>query len=161
MAKIKKINNGDGTWKYSFFCPGCNCDHYFDDRWDFNKDFNLPTIVNPITHVGYLGKKGDKLLYGTCKLSIVLGVIYYSSECTHDLSGQQVILEDILSGNERILDLFEVIASFVKSYDKTFDRISLEVNSDGNGTLYLNDGKVIYLEFNNEEELKRMIKENS
>lgn len=92
--KVKKIKNGSTTFQYLFNCPGCKCEHAFDDRWKFNEDLEKPTISPSFLQQGSLGFDGEKQNYGTCHSFIKEGKIQFLTDCTHDLKGQTVDLID-------------------------------------------------------------------
>ncbi|PKN16515.1 MAG: anaerobic dehydrogenase [Deltaproteobacteria bacterium HGW-Deltaproteobacteria-23] len=95
MAKIKKIQRSENSWQYHFVCPGCNCEHAFDDRWKFNHDFDKPTISPSFLQRGFMGFKNEKPFYGTCHSFIENGSIRFLSDCSHELAGRTVELPDI------------------------------------------------------------------
>jgi len=96
MAKIKKVPTSATEHQYLFMCPGCKDLHAFDDRWEFNQDFEKPTIAPSFLQQGYLGPgKEGKAVYGTCHSFIWNGEIRFLNDCTHDLKGQTVELLEI------------------------------------------------------------------
>jgi len=92
MPKVVKVQRSENTWQYHFICPGCNCEHAFDDRWQFNQDFNNPTISPSFLQKGFLGNDGTRDNYGTCHSFIKDGKIQFLGDCTHDLKNQTVDL---------------------------------------------------------------------
>jgi len=95
MAKIRKVINNEIGGQYTFVCPGCNCEHTFDDRWEFNNDFENPTISPSFLQTGFIGFDGEKPMYGRCHSFIENGMIRYLNDCTHKLAGKTVELLDI------------------------------------------------------------------
>lgn len=100
--KIRKLSNGE----LQFYCNGCNGTHTFNDTWSFNDDFESPTInpsilvrgKQPITDEEFdLIMKGKKVESKplVCHSFIKSGRIQYLDDCTHNLKGQTVELEDI------------------------------------------------------------------
>lgn len=94
--KIAETMNEPGD--YTFECPACKCHHFFRTNeyrhggamWDFNGDFEKPTVrpsifVNPQGH-SYTPK---------CHSFISDGKIQYLNDCTHELAGQTVELPNI------------------------------------------------------------------
>lgn len=94
MAKIRKVQQRKNTWQYHFVCPGCNCEHVFDDRWQFNQDFDNPTILPSFLQKGFLGFKDEKPFYGTCHSFIKNGEIQFLNDCSHNLRGKTVKLPE-------------------------------------------------------------------
>ena len=101
MAKILKHNDakiGDPT--YSFYCPGCKCDHGIWTRmdgwngatWEFNGDLDKPTI-SPSILVSYTYGEDHKKI--VCHSFVKDGFIQYLSDCTHELAGKTIELENI------------------------------------------------------------------
>jgi hypothetical protein len=94
MAKIRKVQISENTWQYHFVCPGCNCEHAFDDRWQFNQDLDKPTISPSFLQKGFLGFKDEKPFYGICHSFIKNGEIQFLNDCSHNLKGQTVPLPE-------------------------------------------------------------------
>jgi hypothetical protein len=116
MAKIKKVPASENIFQYLFVCPGCNCEHAFDDRWQFNQDFEKPTI-SPSYLIMYdysspennnkskaFYKKHNRYptraelpydLHEVCHSFIRNGMIEFLNDCTHLLKGQTVELKDV------------------------------------------------------------------
>lgn len=78
--------------RYVHWCPGCKCAHRIqvqtipdnkEQSWQFNNDPINPTFTPSI-------KIGDK-----CHYNIVDGLIIYHEECTHELMGKTVEMEDM------------------------------------------------------------------
>lgn len=82
MAKVhfqKDIN------RYLFFCPGCQCGHWFNETtWQFNGDVDKPTVSPSIL-------VRDKII---CHSFVNNGMIQFLSDCTHELAGQTVEIPD-------------------------------------------------------------------
>jgi len=92
MSKIRKIPTSETKLQYRFICPGCNCEHIFDDRWKFNQDFEKPTISPSFLQEGFLGFKDEEPFYGTCHSFIENGMIRFLNDCSHDLKNKTVDL---------------------------------------------------------------------
>ena len=92
MTKIRKVQRSENTWQYHFICPGCNCEHAFDDRWQFNQDFERPTISPSFLQQGFIGFKNEVPMYGTCHSFVKDGKIQFLGDCTHDLKNQIIEL---------------------------------------------------------------------
>jgi len=87
MAKIKAHTT------YYFFCPGCGHDHAVGEQWGFNGDFNKPTFS--AHSIGINQDKGENVPKGYCHSWVKDGQIQYLLDCTHDLAGQTIEMEDI------------------------------------------------------------------
>jgi hypothetical protein len=89
MKVISELDLPDGSKWYSFYCPGCEHSHHFTPSWQFNGDYEKPTVspsilvnkgrANPTAHV--------------CHMFIREGMIQYLDDCTHKLAGQTVAME--------------------------------------------------------------------
>lgn len=66
-----------------FWCPGCNCAHYFNEGWTFDGNEETPTVSPSIL------VRGE----GICHLFIRSGKLVFLSDCTHHLAGQTVAME--------------------------------------------------------------------
>ena len=71
--------------KLLFYCPGCKHEHYIDKSWDFNGDYNNPTISPSILAYRII----------RCHSFIRNGKIEFLSDCEHELAGQIVELLEI------------------------------------------------------------------
>lgn len=84
-SKLEKRTN------YWFFCPGCKENHCFTVRqdggrpaWNFNGNFEVPTFT-------------PSLLYPdrVCHLFLTNGQIQFLGDCSHELAGQTVGMQEI------------------------------------------------------------------
>lgn len=109
--KITKANDG----KLLFYCAGCKCHHGVTDAWQFNNDFEKPTFSPSILvkstkmtdkgladydawcEEGYPNRDGKSFesLPSICHSFVKDGQIQYLNDCTHELAGKTVELEDI------------------------------------------------------------------
>lgn len=83
MAKIREVSP-----HYGFKCPGCQVEHFFNGSWQFNKDFNKPTI-NPSLLVTTGRDPTSK-----CHSYIKDGYIQFLDDSWHALKGKTVELPD-------------------------------------------------------------------
>lgn len=89
MEKVLRISNEQNA--FLFFCPGCKCGHKFETpKWTFNNNFEKPTIRASILHPEGPGKKEYR-----CHCFVTDGKIQFLNDCTHDLKGQTVDMEDM------------------------------------------------------------------
>jgi hypothetical protein len=108
MPKSWKTSDG----RIMFYCQGCDCHHAVNDSWSFNGDFENPTFSPSIlVRSGHYSDsyKGDCwCTYNEkhpdnpstfkcirCHSFVRDGKIEYLSDCTHELAGKTVELEDI------------------------------------------------------------------
>ena len=100
--KIRKLSNNE----LQFYCEGCNSTHTFNNTWNFNNDFENPTInpsilvrgTQPITDEEFDLLKAGKHVEPrplVCHSFIREGKIQYLNDCTHNLNGQTVELPEI------------------------------------------------------------------
>lgn len=76
---------------YIFECPGCKCNHSFRvPPWGFNGDLNKPTVEGSVL-VTWPHKGGTDI----CHSFVKDGMIQFLDDCTHELKGQTVELENI------------------------------------------------------------------
>jgi len=105
MPKIRHTNDG----KFIFFCPGCKCGHGFkttppEPQWTFNGDMEKPTVrASILVRSGKYPKEpfkfdqeGNVVGYekAVCHSFITDGMIQFMDDCTHELKGKTVPLED-------------------------------------------------------------------
>jgi hypothetical protein len=94
--------------QYAFYCPGCKCHHWFkttgnSPRWTFNGNMDQPTVRPSILVNHGVYPDGDlKTVNGKvagykkirCHLFITDGKIQYLSDCTHELAGQTIEMQE-------------------------------------------------------------------
>ncbi len=90
MAKIYRTKTSEGSNNY-FNCPGCGITHGFNNNWNFNQDYDKPTISPSILVRGY-SSKGKEI---QCHSYITDGNIQFLNDCNHELAGKTVELPEI------------------------------------------------------------------
>jgi hypothetical protein len=99
MAKLYKISDWQpGLADVYFHCPGCKCDHGVWTQktemnsavWDFNGDMDKPTF-SPSIKVTY----PHEGITDICHSFIKDGMIQFLGDCTHELAGQTIEMEEI------------------------------------------------------------------
>lgn len=97
MSKVGRISNDMGPGNlYIFYCPGCKYSHSFrvaPGAWGFNGDLDKPTVEGSILVNADLSKASPGSL--RCHSFIKDGMIQFLDDCTHELKGQTVSLENI------------------------------------------------------------------
>lgn len=91
MPKLKETGESPD---YLFYCPGCKCDHglWTSNKngnnviWKFNGDLNKPTVTPSL-----LIKHGKNIV---CHLFIKEGMLKYLHDCSHELAGETIEMED-------------------------------------------------------------------
>lgn len=104
MIKIKKIQHSDTEYQLSFMCPACKDTHEINQSWEFNEDYELPTISPSILTEGVgwtYGEMPDNFFELStdeqekhrkpwrCHSWITKGRIKFFKDCSHELAGQQ------------------------------------------------------------------------
>lgn len=87
QGKLRKVEGGYAVW-----CQGCEEYHVFDERWQFNGDFDKPTFTP-----SYLVKSTrpiDRPGFTCCHSFITDGTWHFLSDCTHVLKGQNIPLRN-------------------------------------------------------------------
>lgn len=87
---------------YAFWCEGCDESHQFTDQWEFNHDFDKPTLNpsyltwnDPNPNVDPKNDPDGKYRNGfRCHSFIRDGMIQYLDDCTHALAGQTVAMKE-------------------------------------------------------------------
>lgn len=101
MSKLEPVKDGDQIVRYRFYCPGCKSHHepYVKPfqaangaSWRFNGNLERPTISPSIVNK-VCRPDGSKVMI--CHLYVTDGKIEYLSDCTHELAGQVVEMEDV------------------------------------------------------------------
>lgn len=96
MSKVLRIND-DPKETYIFTCPGCKQSHTFRiPPWTFNGDMQKPTVGGSILVNGHL-LSSPPMEPGVfrCHSLIRDGMIQFLADCTHELAGQTVEMQDI------------------------------------------------------------------
>lgn len=88
MAKILAQKDGSRL----FYCPGCKTHHRFNDSWTISGPEDSPTVA-PSILVTY--DHGPEHTVDRCHVFIRNGQIEYLSDCTHELAGKTVPMEEI------------------------------------------------------------------
>lgn len=84
---------------YYFTCPGCEIPHMINNTWQFNKNFNRPTIEPSIKVTGAYKNDEGFTMESICHSKIKDGFISFLNDCTHKLKGQTVELPERIGGN--------------------------------------------------------------
>jgi len=91
----KKLRTLEGGM-VAFYCKGCKQYHGITvegekhPKWDFNRDFEKPTFSPSImVEIGHYPEPSD-----ICHSFVNDGKIQYLSDCTHELAGQTIDLEE-------------------------------------------------------------------
>lgn len=101
MAILRHTEDG----KYVFFCPACRCGHYFNNTWTWNGDWEKPTVspsilvrsIRDITddeHAKIMAGEKLDIPKTICHSFVKEGKIEFLSDCTHELAGKTVNLEN-------------------------------------------------------------------
>ncbi len=88
MPKIRETVDG-----WLFECPGCGNIHKFDERWTFNNDLDKPTFRPSLLVNGNMQYHNSAT--PRCHSFVTNGKIKFLGDCTHELAGQTVELEEI------------------------------------------------------------------
>lgn len=82
---------------WMIFCPACGNEHIFGTySWIFNNDYERPTFHGSILVKGprRRSRSDEEDKYYQCHSFVRDGNIEFLSDCTHELTGQTVPLED-------------------------------------------------------------------
>ena len=92
MGKVTHIiSDKDGTIVgYKIMCPACKWTHLFDKRWSFNGRFDKPTFKPSML----VNKDSSNKAVPKCHSYVTDGEIQFLSDCTHDMKGKTVELEE-------------------------------------------------------------------
>ncbi len=95
MSKVERLKQDTANSpEFVISCPGCKCCHWFkttgkEPRWSFNGDMENPTI-NPSLLVRSSNANGPTV----CHSFIKDGNIQFLNDCTHDMAGKTVPLDE-------------------------------------------------------------------
>ena len=108
--RIREIKAG----LFAFACPGCDEEHSFNSTWQFNRDFNKPTVRPSILVKSYKLTdesykailRGERLPVGerwpgkdvVCHSFITDGKIKFCSDTTHSFANEELILPVVEGG---------------------------------------------------------------
>ncbi len=75
--------------KFLFYCPGCNCYHWFTvPKWTWNGKYDNPSVSPSI-----ITSPQDP--YNKCHLQIINGELKYFTDSKHYLAGISVSMTDL------------------------------------------------------------------
>jgi len=101
LSKIDpKFPGTESENRWAFFCPGCNCAHWFwtgENQWTWNGSIDKPTVRPSILtkwNTRLFDPEGINGIDVICHSFITDGKIQFLPDCTHKLAGQTVDLED-------------------------------------------------------------------
>jgi hypothetical protein len=83
MAVILLLSETENVAHYAFWCPGCNDVHVINEKWEFDDNYDEPTIF-PSILVEY-GATGAR-----CHLFVEKGYMRFLADTTHELTEQTV-----------------------------------------------------------------------
>ncbi len=82
--KIQKINDD-----YLFWCPACKCGHMVNDKiWRINSG---EVTITPSVLSNVKGINPNKPI---CHIFVTKGKIQYLNDCTHNMAGKTIEMED-------------------------------------------------------------------
>src|SRR4051812_26278827 len=100
MAKLQKVEGAiRPSPNYSFECPGCGISHgvWLGDSpnangaaWGYNGNIDSPTIT-PSILVKWGNGNGDQV----CHSYVTDGKIQFLGDCSHELAGQTVEMQEV------------------------------------------------------------------
>jgi hypothetical protein len=86
--KFRTVSLADGHKQYNFFCPGCKCWHGFSTKiWNFDGNLECPTVTPSLLTTGGTDEH-------TCHMFITQGHFHFLNDCTHELAGKIIEMED-------------------------------------------------------------------
>lgn len=85
QGKLRKVEGGYAAW-----CHGCEEYHVFDERWQFNGDFDDPTFTP--SYLVKSTRSKDKEGFVCCHSFLTNGVWQFLSDCTHELKNTNMPL---------------------------------------------------------------------
>lgn len=93
MPKVMQVE-GSGRGRFIFYCPACQCHHYFDTigeqpTWIYNNNPYVPTVHPSI--ISYQPNEHGPI---RCHLFIEGGKIRYLKDCTHSMRGGVVDMSE-------------------------------------------------------------------
>lgn len=102
-----KVVRDNDQGQHVFFCPGCKCGHFVNDKWTFNGNYEKPTFSQSILVESVempeelsipwkdvpLGKRHPEAKDTRCHSYVTGGNIQFLDDCTHELKGQTVELK--------------------------------------------------------------------
>lgn len=120
MKLLEHVNQQGKIIGYMFFCPGCQENHSFNTEtgttrptWSFNGNLEFPTFKPSLLIRSGCSMSGHKpemgcwctfeakygkpspFKCGVCHLYVTDGKIQFLSDCTHELAGKTVDLQEI------------------------------------------------------------------
>lgn len=91
MAKIVKIPESESTFQLQFMCPACKMRHSFNSTWEFNGDYDLPSVSPSILTYGHRFDENHNSVPFRCHSWITKGKIKFFSDCSHEIEREKWI----------------------------------------------------------------------
>lgn len=96
MAKIKQTSENT----LDFYCPGCKTTHQVNMTWQFNGNFEKPTLAPSILVTWAANPNASEEFKEwhkerRCHSFVKDGMIQFLGDCTHDLKDQTVELPNL------------------------------------------------------------------
>ena len=98
--KLTPIADDDGSVRaYMFYCPGCKHHHLFNvkgdrPRWEYNHNIDKPTVTPSLLNRVPCDHLEPHIPEKVCHLYLTDGIIHFLPDCTHELAGKSVPLEE-------------------------------------------------------------------
>lgn len=91
MKVLMRSESEPGTQRYVFFCPGCECYHFFyTPGWTLKGTEGVPTVEPSI-----LTTTKPEGVERKCHLYIKAGQIEFLGDCWHDKKGTTVPMVEV------------------------------------------------------------------
>jgi len=91
MAKFISVPESENVNQLQFICPGCRKRHALNTTWQFNGDYDKPTVSPSVLVTWTYGEDNKQ---ERCHSFIKNGMIQFLNDCTHELKGQIVELPE-------------------------------------------------------------------
>ena len=92
----------EGTQHLTWWCEPCDSHHSVPvvvgpnppekKVWGFNGDLKKPTLTPSVHYLGWKDQNGN--IKGKCHLFLRNGMVQYLSDCSHDMAGKTVKVQD-------------------------------------------------------------------
>ncbi len=91
MAKIIKVPVSENEYQLQFMCPACKVSHAINNTWEFNGDYELPSLSPSILVEGYKFDENKNSVHFRCHTWMTKGKLKFFSDCSHEMAGQKWI----------------------------------------------------------------------
>lgn len=91
IFRIQRVQVSENEYQLQFMCPACKDRHALNDTWEFNGDYEFPSLSPSVLCQGYMFDENRNSVPFRCHTWITRGKVKFFKDCSHEMAGQQWI----------------------------------------------------------------------